>query len=74
MGLNCKVCNSIINYADSIFSHIKQQIMKEFSRDIVCIFEKIIVIPEPNNLLLQQNKIYESSYKCFFKSFKNLTI
>ena len=33
-----KVCNTRNNYTDSIWFHIKQQIMKELSMVIVCLY------------------------------------
>ena len=38
-----KNCNTRNNYADRIWFHIKLQIKKELSSDIVCIFEIIYV-------------------------------
>ena len=45
MGLKWKVCNTKYKYADSpvadcIWFHIKQQTMKEMSRDNDCIFDR----------------------------------
>ena len=55
MGLLRKVCNNRNNYTDSIWSYIKQQKMKELSKDIVCIFENVYTIPLYN--YIADNKV-----------------
>ena len=49
------------NYLDHIWFQIKQQIIKEFSRDIFYLCDNHISLKTANEVLLNQN--YFSSYK-----------
>ena len=57
------------DYADIIWLYIKQQLTKELSKDIVCIFQVIYILSIYHYIAANKvlwNKKYYSSYKCCY--------